>query len=288
MKPLKPFFGLLLLFVLFSARSFSQGPGDNVFSGLQVFDIKLYFNQPNFWDSLTTYYNQGNEQYLMAKVIINEITIDSIGVRLKGNSSYSHPNNKKPFRLSFDEYHEDQRWDGVKGIHLNNYWRDPSFMREKLHLDFCRDAGITAPRANYARVYLNDELWGFYSLVEHVDKRFLSSRFGNTVGNLYKSIDGFGTTLRSDFRWYGPLPSDYHSRYELKTEESLNPFEDLVVLIDSLNNNPNTLTALPSVFNVNRYYRALAADILFANLDSYINGGRNFYFYYNPATHKFD
>lgn len=285
----KNIFFLTFFFIsLTIVNSKAQNSGDVVFAGLQVFDIKIYFSQPNYWDSLTTYYNQGNEQYMMARIEIDGLVFDSIGVRLKGNSSYSHPNNKKPFRISFDEYIDDRRWDDLKGIHLNNCWRDPSFMREKMHLDFLRDAGINAPRANYARVYLNDQLWGFYSLVEHVDKRFLRTRYGNTTGNLYKAIDGFGTSLRSDFIWYGPNPSSYHSRYELKTEESLNPFEDLVVMIDSLNNNPNTLTALPSVFNVNTYYRALAADILFANLDSYINGGRNFYFYNNPPTGKFE
>jgi hypothetical protein len=266
--------------------SFAQGPGDNVFAGLQVHTINLQFPQARYWDSLTIYYSQGNEQYIPATAIVNGVTIDSIGVRLKGNSSYSHPNNKKSFRLSFDEYREEQRWDGLKGVHINNCWGDPTFMREKMYLDFCRDAGVAAPRANYVQVFVNDTLFAFYSLVEHVDKRFLGSRYGNNDGDLFKAVDAFGTGIVSDFRWYGATQSTYHNRYEMKTEESTTAWTNLVEFLDSLNNNPNAVPVLPDMANLPAFYRAIATDNLFANLDSYINAGRNFYFYFQPTTHK--
>lgn len=278
----------VIAFLLIINSAYAQNDGDIVFAGLQVHTINIQLSQPNYWDSLVYYYNQGNEQYMVAAVTINGVLIDSVGVRLKGNSSYSHPNNKKPFRLSFDEYREDQRWDGLKGIHLNNCWGDPTFIREKLHLDFCRDAGVKAPRANYANLYLNGQLWGFYSLVEHVDKRFLSSRYGNTDGNLFKAVDGFGSPLISDFRWYGSAASNYFNRYELKTEESTTAWPDLVRTLDTLNNSPNTLTALPTQVNLSSVYKAFAVDNIFANLDSYIGGGRNFYFYYCTPDHKME
>ncbi|MCX8011096.1 MAG: CotH kinase family protein, partial [Ignavibacteria bacterium] len=226
----------------------------------------------------------------MAQAVINNIVYDSIGVRFKGHSSYTHPNNKKPFRLSFDAFGSDVRWDGLKGIHLNNCWEDPTFLREKLHLDFCRDAGIPAPRANFAEVYLNDSLFGFYSLVEHVDKRFLNSRYGNNYGDLFKAVDGFGDTsqILSDFRWFGSDTSLYMSRYELKNNESGIAWKKLVLLIDSLNNSSNISTTLPNLVNVNSLYRALATDILFGSLDSYVGSSRNFYFYFNPITAKMD
>lgn len=280
---------LFLTFIIFLIPVISaQNAGDNVFAGLQVHTINLQFTQPNYWDSLVIYYNQGNEQYMVAAVTVNGVLIDSVGVRLKGNSSYSHPNNKKPFRLSFDEYREDQRWDGLKGIHLNNCWGDPTFIREKLHLDFCRDAGVKAPRANYANLYLNGQLWGFYSMVEHVDKRFLDSRYGNTDGNLFKAVDGFGSPVISDFRWYGSAASNYYTRYELKTEESTTAWPDLVRTLDTLNNSTSALTSLPTQVNLSSVYKAFAVDNIFANLDSYIGGGRNFYFYYRTPDHKME
>jgi len=268
----------------------ARAAGDAVFAGQQVHTIEIDFPQPAWWDSLTIYYNAGLEQYLAATVTINGEILDSVGVRFKGNISYYHPNNKKPLRLKFDEFIDVQRWDGLKGVHLNNCWEDPTFMREKLHFDYCRYVGIPAPRANFAELYLNGELWGFYSLVEHVDKTFLSSRYSNSSGNLYKAVDAVvgGGGLVSDFKWYGSDPSAYYDRYEFKTEESPNPWTDLIAVIDSLNNSPDTGTALPPVANMNALYRAISTDILFANLDSYAGSGRNFYVYFNATTGKMD
>jgi spore coat protein CotH len=268
--------------VLLAAPSV-HGAGDNVFAGTQAHTFDIQFSQPAWWDSLTTYYDDGDEQYLAATVIIDGEAHDSVGVRFKGNASYTHPNDKKPFRLKFDAFRENLRWDELKGVHLNNCWEDPTFMREKLHLDFCRDAGIPAPRGNFAELSLNGELWGFYSLVEHVDGLFVDSRFGNSGGNRYKAVDGLLNPLRSDFRWYGSDSSGYVTRYELKTDNA-DSWTDLIAVIDSLNNTPDVATALPPVVNLRNLYRAIGTDLLMASLDSYAGSCRNFYCYFSTAT----
>ncbi len=269
----------------------AQNPGDNIFAGTQVHTINIRFPQARYWDSLTFYYEQGDEQYIPATVIIDGVQYNNVGVRLKGNSSYSHPNNKKSFRFSFDEYVDDQRWDGVKGIHLNNSFSDPTFMREKTYLDFCRDAGIPAPRANFAQVSINDSLFAFYSLVEHVDKRFLGARFGNKDGNLFKAVDAFGggggqTQVISDFKWYGKEASSYSDRYEFKTDESTTGWSQMIAFLDTLNNSASIATSLPQQMDMTMFYRAMATDLLFASLDSYIGSGRNFYVYFDQSTGK--
>ncbi|NUO82447.1 CotH kinase family protein, partial [candidate division KSB1 bacterium] len=210
----------------------------------------------------------------------------SVGVRFKGNASYDHPNNKKPLRLGFDEYAPAQRWDGLKSINLNNCYQDPTLMREKLHLDFCREAGVVAPRANYANVYLNGEHWGLYTLVEQIDKTFLDTRFPENDGNLYKSNDG--QELPSDLLWYGAAASAYYDRYELKSNEAVNDWSDLVSFLEVLNNSTNLDNALGAKINLSSFYKALAADIMFVNLDSYVNSGRNYYLYHNLRDKKFE
>ncbi|HCV42470.1 MAG TPA: hypothetical protein DGH68_03230 [Bacteroidetes bacterium] len=281
----------LLIFGWFSSQAlFAQSPGDTVFAGIQVHNINIHFYYANYWDSLTIYYAQGNEQYIPATVIIDGTTIDSVGIRLKGNSSYSHPNNKKSLRLAFDQYRDAQRWDGLKGVHLNNCWGDPTFMREKIHLDFCRDASVSAPRANFARVLFNDTLWAFYSLVEHVNKTFLSSHYSDNTGDLFKAIDGIGGSVPevSNFRWYSAVPDSYYTRYEMKTDGSTTAWPNLVMLLDTINNGANAATALPTKINLAPLDKAIATDILFSNLDSYINSSRNFYFYFHPITGKME
>ena len=287
----RPILFLSFLLTLLFLPASAQNPGDNIFAGIQVHTIKLTLTQTNYWDSLVYYYNQGLEQYMVASAVVNDtITYDSIGVRLKGNSSFTYPGVKKSIRLAFDQYKSAYRWDGEKGIHLNNGWGDPSFIREKMHLDFCRDAGVIAPRANFAAVYINGTYWGLYSLVEHVDKTFLTTHYADKSGNLYKAVDGFGPTAQyfSDFKYYGTLADSYSVRYELKTDGSTTAWKDLMTVIDTVNNSVTPASSIPAVVNMTPFYKAMATDALFANLDSYLNSGRNFYTYFLPATKKME
>lgn len=269
--------------------SFAQNPGDSVFSGTQVFDININFDYPNYWDSLEYYYDLGTEICIPADVIIGADTFTNVGIRFKGNSSYSHPNDKKSFRIILDEFGETKKWDGLKSIHLNNCYGDPTFMREKIYLDFCKDAGIVAPRSNFVKLSINDTAFAFYSMIEHVDKTFINTRFGNKNGDLFKAVDDFSSAnLVSDFKWYTAVEDSYYNRYELKTDGSLTAYPQLINLLDSLVNGTNQEIALDTLINLEDFYNSISADIIFSNLDSYINSGRNFYFYFNPDTGKME
>lgn len=283
-------FVCFIIILLINPRTSASAEGDSLFTGNQVHSINIIFSIPNYWDSLTYYYNQGDEQYLAASVIANGVTYNNVGVRLKGNSSYTHPNNKKSFRLSFNEFVSGQRWDGLKGVHLNNFWNDPSFVREKLHLDLCKSAGIAAPRCNFVRLSINDTLFAFYSLIEHVDKTFLNSRFGNDEGDQFKAVDGIGASsdFISDFRWLGSDSTTYFDYYELKSEEETGPWKKLINLIDTLNHSSNVSASLPGKLNMNTFNNAMATDVIMGNLDAYLYTGRNFYFYFVPPTYKME
>jgi spore coat protein CotH len=276
---------LLLVLPLLAVAS---NPGDTVFAGIKIHTINIRFPRADYWDSLAYYYAQGNEQEIMATAIVNGVVYDSIGVRFKGNSSYSYPNNKKSFKINFDQYKANPiLWDNLKAVHLNNMYADPSFMREKIHLDFCRDAGVTAPRANYAMLYINDTLFAFYSLVEHVDKTFLTTQYANKKGDLFKAVDGIvNADYISDFCRYGGADSCYYNLYELKTDGSTTAWPYLRAVIDTLAYSSKIATLLSALVNMNSLYKAIATDILFSNLDSYINSGRNFYMYFLPTTNK--
>jgi hypothetical protein len=260
--------------------------GDSVFSGIQVHTIKLTFLQTNYWDSLLYYYNQGLEQYMVASAIVNGVSFGNIGVRMKGNSSFTAPNNKKPFKLSFNEYVSSTKWNGLKSVSLNNCWNDPTFIREKLHLDICRSAGIPAPRGNFVELYINDTLFSFYSLVESVDKVFLTSRYNDNSGIYFKAVDGrdTGTQVYSDFRWLGSDTSLYLDSYELKADGAVGAWPKLVNFIDTLNHSSTIATSLPNNMNMSAFYRAMSMDEICGNYDSYMHSGRNFYVYFNPVN----
>ncbi len=264
--------------------------GDSVFAGTQVHNINIIFSQPNYWDSLIFYYNQGLEHFMSATVIVNGQTLANTGVRLKGNSSFTHPNNKKSFRLSFNEFVSGQRWNGLRGVHLNNCWNDPTFMREKLHLDYCKSNGLVAPRCNFVRLSINDTLFAFYSLVEHVNNSFYTSRFGTSEGEQFKAVDAVGTTndIYSDFRWLGNDSIPYLDHYELKSDLNENTWRRLISLIDTLNHSNSVSASLPGKVNLNPFYKAMAMDILFGNMDAYVYSGRNFYIFFPTPASKLE
>ncbi|MEZ4650016.1 MAG: CotH kinase family protein [Candidatus Eisenbacteria bacterium] len=88
--------------------------------------------------------------------------------------------------------------------------------------------------------------------------------------------------------WYGSDPAAYYTRYELKTDESLDPWTDLVAVIDSLNNSADVSVSLPPVVDMGSVYCVFASDIILSSLDSYVGSGRNFYVYFDEVTGKME
>lgn len=275
----------------------AQIDGDNLFGPDQVVTIELTFSQTNYWDSLIYYYDYGT--YMAADLTITDVvgtyTFNDVGVRFKGNSTYNHPNNKKPLKIDFNKYVSGQNYDGLKKLNLNNCFKDPSMMREKIFFDMCQDAGVLAPRANFANVYINGSLMGFYSLVEQIDDQFLDWAIGDDDGNLFKAGDNFGGgpgggTTPADLVYYGGNQTAYADRYELKTNEIANDWSDLVHLIDVINNTASVDfdEAFYYNFEGQELLRSLAIDNLYSNLDSYIGSARNYYLYHNYSTGKWE
>ncbi len=268
--------------ILSAYLGLAQNPGDYLFSTSSIHTVKIYFSQSGWYDSLIAY--KPLDIKMLGKVEIDGYLVDSVGIQFKGNSSFNIPSKKKSWKIDFNEFKSSQKFDGVKVINLNNCFKDPTFLREKIALDFCNKNGISAPRCSYANVYVNDTLWGFYTLVEQVNTTFLNTVFSENDGNLFKG-DPQGT-----LQWYGSSPSSYYTKYELKTNETVNDWTDLVRLIDKINNTPSNqfYDSLEAVLNTTSVIKAWAFSILFVNLDSYQGSGHNYYIYHNLMSNKFE
>lgn len=280
LKHMKKLFFLLLAGQLaFSAKS--QNPGDTIFNAAQIHIIKLYFNQSHWWDSLTA--NYPLDEKLLAGMEFDGIWYDSVGAQFKGNSSYNNMSMKKSFKVDMNEYISGQNLNGLKKFNLNNGFKDPTFLREKLALDFCKRHGLPAPRCTYANLYLNDTLWGLYTFIEQIDKTFLDTQFNDNDGNLFKGDP------QGSLQWYGTMDTSYYHRYELKTNDSLNDWSDLVHLIDKINNTApqDFYDSVESVLSTSFWLKYWAMNILFSNLDSYNGSGHNYYLYHHLNLDKF-
>lgn len=278
----------IFLFV-FLVPGFGQAaltPADHpLFTEDAVHEIYLTFAEANWLEQLQQNFLDPEQPYMSAKFYWDGLLIDSIGVRFKGNSSYwGYPGTKKPLKLDFNEFVPGQEISGLDKLNLNNCFADPSFVREKCAYELCEDLGMATVRTNYAAVYINNIYWGLYLLVEQFDDEFIESRFGaEEDGNLWKG-DPHGS-----LEYYGPDQVSYYNSYELKTNEDLNDWSDLVEMVDVLKN--TALVDLPdtlhNVMDINSALAMMAVDVFTVNLDSYVGRSANYYMYHRDLDSRF-
>jgi spore coat protein CotH len=270
---------------------------DAFFNDSYVHEIRLYFDDPNWYNTLYNGHDKDpSDPYFPARFISQGITLNQIGVRFKGLSSFggsNFPNGgnqgiKKPFRLDFNEYDEgsggkETTFFGLKKLDLNNGFADATMLHEKLFNDFASKY-VEAPRSAYTRVYVNDNYYGLYLAMEHIDNTYVESRFGGDEnGNLFK-VEYGGTLEYRGADW-----ARYNGSYELKSNEELNNWTDLIQLTDILSNTPRSdlQARLEPVLDVKSAIDSLALLSLFSSLDSYIGNARNYYLYDRDDTGQF-
>lgn len=226
--------------------------------------------------------------YVRADIDIDGISLNSIGVRYKGNSSFMTGKGlKKPFKLDFNHY-TDQEFAGLRSLNLHNNAIDPTLLRESLSYYVFRACGVPASRTTGALVYLTVEkqydkrLLGFYTVVEEVDKRFLKDRFDSSKGLLLKPENAMNLPFMGD-NWeryekiYRP-----HSDSDPQLQQRLIDFLRLVHQADDATFEKR----IESFIDTDNLYRFLAAHALLANMDSFLTTGHNFFLYIHPRTHK--
>jgi len=211
-------------------------------------------------------------------------TLNDVGFRLRGNTSRTA--DKNSFKISFNTYVPGRDYYGLEKMNINGEHNDPSIIRSKLGWDIAAQIGIPASRCNHVSLYVNDEYFGLFANVEHVDEEFVDLRFGSKDGNLYKCL------YPADLHYLGSNPDEYKLEvfgrqvYQLKTNTNENDYSQLANFIDVLNNTPTNDLAceLEQVFNVNQYLKYIVFDILIGNWDGPIFNKNNFYLYENPQN----
>lgn len=272
----------LIIFIILWSLLISY-ESDVVFDDSQVLTFGLEFEQPDFLDLLWANYLAGENEYIPATFTFEEEVYDSVGVRYKGNASAFSTGIKKPFKIKFNQYIENQEFYGITKLSLSNEFEDPSFLREKYLYDVFNKY-VPSGRANHVKLLTNREYLGLYTNVEQVDSRLMKRLFGeNEGGNLFKG-DPMGT-----LEWYGPGHENYYPWYELKTNEDINDWTDLVNLIDVLNNGEDILfpETIESIFHWYPWMATHAINNIFVNFDSYVGKGHNYYLYHRTDTDRF-
>jgi len=213
--------------------------------------------------------------YFEATVAVDGETRARAGVRKKGLLG-SLSEDRPSLKIDFEEYVQDNELHALEKMTLNNAISDPALVRQCLSYSLFAQAGVPAPRCNFARVSVNGQDLGVYVHLESVGKRFLARHYDDPEGNLYEGS-------LSDFRdgWVGS--------FEQKTNETEDPSRvDLEAVTRSLDAPDEELaSSLAGVVDVDQFTTFWAMEILAAHVDGYSANANNFFAYADPATGRF-
>jgi hypothetical protein len=268
-----------------------------IYDESNVKEIRLYFSQSDYWAKLTQNYNSNIE--IPCRLKYNGVDYDSVGISFKGQTSYfSNNTQKKSFNISMDAFKGNQKLEGYKTLNLNNSFQDPSFMREVLYYKLIRTHSQSA-KANFVRVYINDEDWGIYLNVQQLNKDFLEEWYESNDGINIRADRPDGTSAgpggpggqwgdgTAGFNYLGTDTSQYKKYYTLKSSDTPNPWQELVKACNILNNSGTNLeTEAPKVLDIDKILWHLASEIAFTDDDSYVFKGKMDYYLYMDAETK--
>ena len=278
------------------------------------------------WNRLLALYdaNAYTTQYVMGTASFvkdGETTvIDSVGIRLKGNTSRRRPEgwygqshqrdntdwHHAHFGINLRKYVDDDSHtiQGVRKLHLKWFKDDPAYVREPFCYELFRRAGVwTAVRDNYCRLWIHVEgdsqeaYFGVYGMVEPIDKRYLKDRkdrFGSSNGYLWKCRNAAaGLNNPGGDIWYDDDTDDRHAyTLETQTEEFDSARIQLVDFMNKINNLPDNdfYTWIQEVTDVDLLLLTYAVNVAVGMWDDYWNNANNYYIYFNDrgtAGYKF-
>ena len=217
-----------------------------------------------------------------------------IGIRYKGNSSFSRSSITAPllanFKLKIDLYGTKGEWDGERSLNLQSGVVDQSRMRDSLAYWLFRTAGVPAPRTTYAEVIFNvpgiytDTSAGLFTIIEDVNKKFLERVLPPGNGLLMKPEQ-----LGGGIRNLGETWAQYAAK--LRPDREATPHEQKRVMdfsrLVSQSDTELFRANVGSYLDIDQFLRFLVVNAFCSNWDSYLGGSHNFYFYLDPRDDKF-
>jgi spore coat protein CotH len=273
-----------------------------LYDSTMIREFRLTFPQANYWTLMTN--NYATRTHIPASLTVDGITLDSVGVSFKGNTSYqgTGTSQKKSFSIKTEEFIDNQDLMGYSTLNLNNAYQDESFLREVFFLNQIRKH-IPAAKANFVHLYINDQDWGLYPNVQQLNKDFLEEWFFSNDGANFRAHVrtsggpggggpgggaqwGDGTAA---LNYLGADTALYQTKYTLKSSDIINSWQHLVDGCYELNNTvtANIPTDLPAFYDIDRVLWFLASEIAFSDDDSYVFKGKmDYYVYFDPETNR--
>jgi|GEM_PF-3583889 len=237
-----------------------------------------------------------------------QVVLRDVGFRTTGNASRAYPQRDGKYqrvhwKINFDEYSKDAEFASLTSLILRHNRNDDSQVRELYVYDLLNRAGVrtckTAPTRLYFKITESDGsaclvYYGVYTIIEPVDKRFLTKVFGkqDNDGNLYKCRKreeyrrgGASLGRISDPRMVGvnDWKTNYTPSYDLQTNTDRPDHGVLYDFIDQLNSlkDDQLHDFLENRVRVDAFLRFLAMQKLLGATDEYLTNSNNFMIYFD-------
>jgi spore coat protein H len=149
---------------------------------------------PDYLDALND--NPYSERYYPAVFSYHTYNYNCM-VRYRGDTSRNLP--KKSFKIKFDS---DKNIFQAEVLNLNAEYEDKSLMRNYLGHILFRFMGQYAPSGQYVSLVVNDQFYGVYLQIEHVDEDFFKKR----SLAVYTCFKGYNGSDMSPFLFHHILP----------------------------------------------------------------------------------
>jgi hypothetical protein len=272
---------LIICFSISCTQLFSQ----KFYNATGIREVRLTFPNDNWDKFLDSAKTAHSEARLTGTLMVEGQRFENVGVRYKGNSSYYGTRKRGVKKLPFNiKLPKGQLLEGkYETLKLSNVSKDASFVREALSYEII-GTYMPAPKANFAKVFINEKLQGFYSNVESIDEHFAKNRL-NTEGYLVKCDPEWDVKIptacpvgdKASLMYVGEDSICYAPIYEMDKHGSWREFINFVKI---LNQEPDKIER---VLNVDQTLWMLALNNVMGNLDSY-NGllSHNYYLYRTP------
>lgn len=280
------------------SRYFRAVKTDGLYDDTLVREFSLFFTQAN-WASLLTSGRNTGSNVLCRLELDNGASLTGVGTRYKGNSSFQMGGLKKSVNIQVDFTNASTELLGYETINLNNAAGDRTILREPIYFNVMHQYA-PSPRGSLAKLFINGDYWGLYSLAQQEDGDLVKEWFPSNEGDRWRTPNigaggggggpggggGFGGA-GSALSWLGTNLSSYSRNYELKkAADTTNAWIRLVHAIDVLNNTEvaTRREAVEDVLAVDSWLWFLAVENVFADDDSYWNKGADYGFYFEPES----
>ncbi len=274
-----------LVFMLAASLLNAQNKGDFYDVGA-IQQIQIKFEQDN-WLYILDSLRFNGDNVLIGDVVVNGQRIEDAGIRYRATRSFQPGGNRNGLELILNYVDENTHYQGYTTVKLSSALRDPSMVREVLGFEIARQY-MPAPKANYAKVVINDKLYGLFVNIEAVDLGFARRHFKESGGILYrcapktdaKAADGCRSNI------FGSLQVDnsadcYRQNYRLVSGYGFDP---LFNLAKTLNEKTDDIA---NVLDVDRALWMLAFNNVILNLNSYSGQYSSNYFLYQNKAGRF-